>query len=279
MPGDSVRNIVVVGGERHWHELFPEWHVIYCRLQSAQWLLRDGVLWIGSEGSLKPVHAVLWRVGVVKPESWHRAVLDLIRLAKVPCLNPADSLLRGWDKLSMQAEMVKAGLPVIASTIAIGPEAFRLIEPDLPSVIKVGNHHGGLGKARAQTREQWKDLLDMAALADDYTIVEPFIDYVSDVRCLAVAGDVWCMRRDNPDWKVNRGSVAPQRIDPPDELVAWTLAAARHLGSVVVGLDFLQAKDGTWHLLECNDVPGLTGFPDAVHLAVAAALETMAAQQ
>jgi len=276
MQKSSGRNLAVVGGERYWHELFPDWQVTYCRLQATPWLLRQGELFIQGESGLKPVHAVLWRVGVVKPEPWHRAVLDLIRLSKVPCVNSAESLLRGWDKLSMHAEMTRAGLPVMPSSIAVGPDALSLLQPDLPCVIKVGNHHGGLGKARAQTAEQWKDLVDLAALSQDYTVAEPFIDYTADVRCVAVAGNVWCMRRDNEDWKVNRGTVIPQLIDPPDELARWTLAAAQHLGSILVGLDFLQSRDGVWHLLECNDVPGLTGFPNAVRMAVATALEQAA---
>lgn len=269
----TARNLVVVGGERYWHDLFPAWHVIYCRLQTTRWVIRDGRLLIANDQELTPVDAVLWRVGVIRPEPWHRAVLDLIRLAGVPCINSADSLLRGFDKLSMMVEMAKAGLPNISATIAAGPQSARLVNPAFPCVLKVGSHHGGLGKARVSTPDQWQDLIDVISLLDDYAVVEPFIDYTADVRCLAVGDRIWCMRRDGTDWKVNRGTATPHLIDPPQALATWARQAAYHLGSSVVGLDFLQTSEGSWHLLECNDIPGLSGFPDVVREAVATEVE------
>jgi ribosomal protein S6--L-glutamate ligase len=237
-------------------------------------VLRDNRLYIaGDEDSLKEVHAVLWRVGVVRPEPWHRAVLDLIRIAGVPCINSAESLLRGFDKLSMAAEMKAAGLPQLAASVAVGPGATGLLQPTVPAVLKIGSHHGGLGKARAATAEQWQDLVDVCALIEDYACLEPFIDYAADVRCLAVGQDVWCMRRESEDWKVNRGTSTPRLIDPPEALANWTLRAAKHLGAAIVGLDFLQTRAGEWLLLECNDVPGFTGFPEHVRSAVARELE------
>lgn len=276
--GSIERNLVVVGGERFWHDHFPAWRVIYCRLQTARWLLKNGRLFIDGEAGLVEVHGVLWRVGVVPSKPWHRAVLDLIRLAGIPCLNSAESLLRGFDKLSMFAEMKKVGLPVIEASFTVGPDAISLAKPEFPAVLKIGNNHGGLGKARVENLDQWQDLVDVASLIEDYAIVEPFVDYLADVRCLAVAQDVWCMRRESSDWKVNRGSATPCLITPPDELVAWTKLAAAHLGASVVGLDFLQSKTGQWQLLECNDVPGFTGFPDHVREAIAREFDRTAQQ-
>lgn len=273
MSNTSERNLVVVGGERFWHDLFPSWRVTYCRLQTTRWVLREDCLYIADDTTLKEVHGVLWRVGVVRPEAWHRAVLDLIRLAGVPCVNSAESLLRGFDKLSMSAEMIKAGLPQIRASITVGPDAGRLLQPSFPAVLKIGSHHGGLGKARVTSLEQWHDLIDVSTLIDDYASVEPFVDYAADVRCLAVSRDLWCMQRESENWKVNRETSTPRLIDPPDILAQWTLQAAKHLGSSVVGLDFLQTRAGEWLLLECNDVPGLTGFPDHVPQAVARQLE------
>ena len=269
MEESLAKNLIVVGGERYWHEWFPSWQVTYCRLQTTRWILQEDRLFIAEEAGLKEVHGVLWRVGVVRPEPWHRAVLDLIRMARVPCVNSAESLLRGFDKLSMTAEMVSIGLPVISASVAVGPGALDVVRPFLPGVLKIGNHHGGLGKAKVTSQDQWQDLVDIGSLMDEYAVVEPFIDYAADVRCLAVGRDVWCMRRDSEDWKVNRGSATPHLIEPPEAIAAWTLRAAEHLGSVLVGLDFLQTKAGEWKLLECNDVPGISGFPDPVREAVA----------
>jgi len=50
-------------------------------------------------------------------------------------------------------------------------------------------------------------------------------------------------------------------IDTPPELARWTNKAMAHLGADILGLDFLETSDG-WVLLECNDTPGLSGFPE-----------------
>ena len=262
-------NLVVVGGERYWHDHLPDWQVIYCRLQVSRWIIKGRTLFIHTESGLQEVHAVLWRVGVIRAFSWHRGVLDLIRISGIPCVNSATSLLRGFDKLSMYAEMSEAGLPVISAEMAVGTQSLELLHPQSPCVLKVGNNHGGLGKARALDASQWSEIADLAAIVDDYSIVEPFIDYVADVRCLIVGDSVWCLRRENEDWKVNRGIATPVLIEPPAELETWTRKAALHLGSLVLGLDFIQSAEGTWHLLECNDVPGLEGFPEVSRFDIA----------
>jgi ribosomal protein S6--L-glutamate ligase len=270
----QTSNLVVVGGERYWHDYLPDWHVIYCRLQVSRWILKDRRLFIHTENGLLEAHAVLWRVGVIRPTSWQRGVLDLIRISGIPCVNSAKSLQRGFDKLSMFAEMAEAGLPVINAEIAVGIQSLELLQSQSPCVLKVGNHHGGLGKARALDASQWSEISDLAAIIDDYSIVEPFIDYVADVRCLIVKDDVWCLRRDNEDWKVNRGTTTPVLIEPPNNLETWTRKAAQHLEADVLGLDFIQAQDGTWHLLECNDIPGLEGFPEVARQTIASIFRT-----
>ena len=47
--------------------------------------------------------------------------------------------------------------------------------------------------------------------------------------------------------------------------------AMAHLGADILGLDFLETRDG-WVLLECNDTPGLSGFPEEVRIALASLL-------
>lgn len=60
-------------------------------------------------------------------------------------------------------------------------------------------------------------------------------------------------------------------MDTPGQLEIWSRHAADHLGSFILGLDFIQKTDGAWLLLECNDVPGIAGFPEMVKHDVASA--------
>ncbi|MCY1044856.1 hypothetical protein OV208_26305 [Corallococcus sp. bb12-1] len=207
--------------------------------------------------------------GAIRPDPKHRATLDLIRLTGVPCINSASVLARCHDRLSMLAEMCEAGLPVIDFDVAIGDGMLRRLERPAPFVVKVGNHHAGLGKALVRTNADWPEVADLLFAADDYAAVEPFIDYQRDVRCLAVGGNMWAMTREGAGWKANVDTRKHHVIEPPPELAAHTRHAMQHLGADILGLDFLQARDGRYTLLECNDTPGLSGFPEVLREEVA----------
>src|SRR5690349_24972002 len=97
--------LLVVNGEPYWQEYFPGVQVHQRRIQTSRWLYHGDHLWLIDQGETLRVDAVLWRVGAVRPHPDHRAALELIRLAKIPCLNPASVLLRGFDRLSMPNEM------------------------------------------------------------------------------------------------------------------------------------------------------------------------------
>jgi len=173
------------------------------RLQTSRWLYHDDQLWVfDATGSVR-VEAVPWRVGAIRPHPGHRTVLELIRRARVPCVNPAAVLLRGYDRLSMLNELREAGLPVPTMTIALGEERLDRFEPPLPAVVKVGNYHGGYGKARPRDAEEWANVKDLSFATEEYVTVEPYIAYTRDIRCLAVGEQLWAMARRGRFWKAN----------------------------------------------------------------------------
>jgi ribosomal protein S6--L-glutamate ligase len=51
-----------------------------------------------------------------------------------------------------------------------------------------------------------------------------------------------------------------------------SIKAVNHLQADVLALDFLEKHDGSYVLLESNDIPGFSGFPKNVREAVAAQL-------
>lgn len=260
------RTLVVVNGEKYWHGHFPEseFEVVYRRLQDCSWALRDGVLWCVDREAAVRVDGLLWRVGAIRPQASYRTALEIIRLSGVPCVNPATVLLRGYERLSMLAELRAAGLPVIPFDVAVGDGMARRLGREFPFVVKAGNHHAGYGKVRVKDSEQWSDVADLLFAVDDYVTVEPFIDYRRDVRCLAIGERMWSMVREGAAWKANVDTRRHQVIDPPPRLAEWTRRAMRHLGADTLALDFLEKPDGSYVLLESNDVPGLSGFPEAV---------------
>ncbi|QQR41988.1 hypothetical protein JKA73_22940 [Myxococcus xanthus] len=265
-------HIAVINGEQYWRSWFPEHEVIAVRLQDASWVLKEGTLWCITREAATPIGGVLWRVGAIRPDPRHRTVLDLIRLSGVPCVNPAAALARCHDRLAMLAEMREAGLPVIPFNAALGDEMVRRIARPAPFVVKVGNHHGGYGKALVRNDAEWSDLADLLFAANDYAVVEPFIDYRRDVRCLAIGDQFWAMAREGAGWKANVQTRKHQVIDPPPQLVDFTRRAREQLRADIVALDFLEAQDGQYLLLECNDTPGLSGFPESLRAALAGCL-------
>jgi ribosomal protein S6--L-glutamate ligase len=267
-----MQKIVIINGERDWQEFLPGFEVQRVRLQESQWLFIDNKLWVFSGQGALCVDAVLWRLGAVRPEPEHRTVLELIRMSGVPCVNEVSTLLRCYDRLSMLNELREAKLPVIDCNIALGDRALERLRPQLPAVLKVGNYHGGFGKALASTEAQWMDLRDLAFISKDYQTIEPFIEYQRDIRCLAIGQDIWSMSRKSTLWRANTNTNHYQIIDTPSALEAHTRSAMKHLNADLLGLDFLEQRDGSFVLLESNDTPGLSGFPEIVRSAVASKL-------
>lgn len=187
-------------------------------------------------------------------------------------MNPSRVLLRGYDRLSMLNDLREAGLPVQTFSVALGERVLDLLHPDFPTVLKVGNFHGGFGKMRVVDAEQWADAKDMAFITEDYVTLEPYVDYVRDIRCLAVGEQVWAMTRRGVSWKANSQTQEYRIIPVPPQLEDHTRRAMNHLQADVLALDFLERHDGSYVLLESNDIPGFSGFPVTIREAVAQCL-------
>ncbi len=263
--------ILVVNGAFDWRPHFPGHRVVQMHVDRSRWVLEEGRLWVvDARGNHRP-DAILWRLGAITPRPHHRACLELIRLSGLPCVNPADALLTGYDRLSMLHALRQADLPVVDFVAYAGDGALDVLAPEFPAVLKVGNLHGGLGKARALHSDAWDELSSLPDLvASGYATAEPFVDYVRDVRCMAVADQVWAMERRGAGWKANVATQAHDLIDPPPDMARWTRQAMTHLGADVLGLDFLEDDSGEVVLLESNDIPGVRGWPEAVPRAIAA---------
>ena len=96
-----IETLVLVNGEEFWSDYFPEYQVHHVRLQTSKWLLNDGKLWVYDNGLKIRVDSLLWRIGAVQPYPNHRDILELVRFSGVPCLNPAELLLRDLHRLTM----------------------------------------------------------------------------------------------------------------------------------------------------------------------------------
>lgn len=122
---------------------------------------------------------------------------------------------------------------------------------------------------RIEDEERWADARDMTFITEDYVMLESYIDYTRDIRCLAVGEHIWAMARRGVSWKANAQTQEYKIIPVPSTLADYTRRAMEHLQVDVLALDFLEKHDGSYVLLESNDIPGFSGFPRTVREAVA----------
>src|SRR5688572_11819755 len=118
------QTLILVNGEEFWEAYFPDYEVQHIRLQTSRWLLHEEQLWVfDTTHKIKTrVDNILWRIQAVRPFPHYHAILELIRYAQVPCVNPVSVMLRSLDRLSMLNELREIGLPVVPFTGIAGAE-------------------------------------------------------------------------------------------------------------------------------------------------------------
>lgn len=261
--------VLVVNGESDWQEYLPGFTLVQKKIQSSEWLLRNGELFVvDAAGSCKP-DKILWRVGAIKPNPKHKTALELIRISGVPCVNAASVLLKGYDRLSMLNVLKQCNLPVIPFNAVTTSVHLKNIGMPFPFVLKAGNYHGGFGKVLVESEAQWQDIKDLLFIAEDYLTVEPYIKYDRDIRYLAIGDKVWAMARKGKFWKANVETTTFAAIPLNEELVEQTKQLQKYLNADILAIDILEEANGTRYFVEYNDIPGLSGFPEEARHALA----------
>ena len=267
-----MKNILIVNGESYWQDIMPDFKVEQKSIQNTSWILRDGQLYVAdSAGVIKP-DGILWRVGAIKPSELQTTALNLIDLSGVPCVNSAATLRQGFDRLSMLSVIKKQGLPVINFNVVTKSTHLKNIKIDFPFVVKVGNYHGGFGKVLVENEKEWQDLKDLLFVTAHYITVEPYINYTRDIRYLAINDKVWAMSRRGKYWKANVETTDFEQIEPETDLVLKLKALQNELQADILAIDILEEENGQLHIVEYNDIPGLSGFSDELKYELAECL-------
>ncbi len=268
-----METILVINGENYWQDFLPEYNVEQKRIQTTEWILKEGQLYaIDQEGVCKP-DKILWRVGAIRPNAKYKAALDIIQLSGVHCVNSAKTLAKGFDRLTMLNVLKECDLPVIPFNVATTSIQLKNIEIPFPFVVKAGNYHGGFGKVLVNDEDKWQDIKDLLFISEDYITIEPFINYERDIRYLAVGDKIWAMARKGKFWKANVQTTDFTLINPEEKLVSMTKKLQNYLQADIVAIDILEEKDGTKYIVEYNDIPGISGFPEEVKIELANCLK------
>ena len=267
-----MKTILVINGESYWQDFFSDFKVEQKKLQSTEWLFRNNKIYAIDAQSVVEPDGILWRVGAIKPLVKHQNALDLIKLSSIPCVNSADILLKGFDRLSMLSVLKECNFPLISFDVVTSSAHLKNLERAFPFVVKVGNYHGGFGKILVENEERWQDIKDLLFISNEYVVVEPFIKYERDIRYLVIGEKVWAMARRGKFWKANIETTDFTLIEKENELTEQILFLQKYLRSDIVAIDILEEKNGTRHFIEYNDIPGLSGFPSEVQIELAECL-------
>lgn len=267
-----METILVINGETYWQNYLPEYTVEQKKIQSTEWLLKDNqLIAIDSNGICKP-DKILWRVGAIRPHAKHKTVLDLIQLSGIPCVNSANVLMKGFDRLTMLNVLKECNLPIIPFNVVSSSIHLKNIELPFPFVIKAGNYHGGFGKVLVDNEEKWQDVQDLLFISEDYITIEPFIHYDKDIRYLAIGDKVWAMARKGKFWKANVQTTDFVLIDTETHLTTQTKKLQDYLKADIIAIDILEEQNGNQYIVEYNDIPGFSGFPEDVKVELAKCL-------
>ncbi|MBC8757167.1 ATP-grasp domain-containing protein [Kordia sp. YSTF-M3] len=267
-----MKTILVVNGENYWKDIMPDFNVVQKLIQHTSWILKEGKLFVvDAEGVVEP-DAILWRVGAIKPTEIQTTALNLIELSGIPCVNSPETLKIGFDRLSMLATIKNLDLPVIDFNVVTKSTHLKNIKTDFPFVVKVGNYHGGYGKVLVEDEKKWQDIKDLLFVTEHYITIEPFIDYVRDIRYIAIDEKVWAMSRRGKYWKANVETTDYEEFEPEVALVNDLKRLQNAIGADIIAVDILEEENGKIHIVEYNDIPGLSGFSDELKYELASVI-------
>jgi len=268
-----MKKILVVNGEKYWQDFLPEFEVTQKSIQNTSWVLKENKLFVFDKESVIQPDGILWRVGAIKPTETQTTALNLIELSQVPCVNSAKTLKIGFDRLSMLYTMKNLDLPIISFNVITKSTFLENIKMKFPFVVKVGNYHGGFGKVLIKDENKWQDIKDLLFVTDDYVTTEPFIDYLRDIRYIIIKDKIWAMSRRGKYWKANIETINYQEIEPKEDLVKILKKLQNQIGADILAIDLLEEETGKIHILEYNDIPGLSGFTDELKYELAKTLK------
>lgn len=199
----------------------------------------------------------------------------------VPFLNTPRVVETVADKLHTLQVLAAQGLPVPRTMLGKYPPDLDMIEKELgfPLIVKTLKGTRGGGVFLSETRDKFKDLMDMMveAGAQQHIIYQKYVNssFGRDLRVFVVQGKVLAvMERRGAEGSfksnISRGGAGqPHPITPEIEKLA--VQVANELRLEVTGIDLLFDENG-FTVCEANSSPGFSGLEPSCNINAAAAI-------
>ena len=207
------------------------------------------------------VDLVLWRCQFDKDLLSEQRILELVLQTNVVCINSALSSLLYCHNALMNYAISEVGLPSIRKTCFFGLNAPYMGDVEhLSKVLKVGEFHGGYGKALIDSEVKYIDTIDIATKLGESISLEDYIPYRKDIRILYIDGLITVYERVPSIWKANVNPISINRIDSssvPQYVIKGTESLALRTNADIIGTDWILSNNGNWYILEANLSPGI----------------------
>lgn len=225
-------------------------------LQGLERLDADLVIFRGIFKSIKPI----------------AAIIDSLRNRGVKVFdNNLAQHKYSIDKVSDILKLALAGIPIPRTFYSHDFSQYEELSQKIgfPLVIKTARAGKGYSVFKITSKDDLSSFIERLKIegkeAKSY-LMQEFIDYQHDLRCLVIGNNVFCMERipKKGEFRANfslGGSVKLFDISSDDKDLA--IGALKTVDMSVGGVDILIGKDGSRYILEVNHTAGFVGMEKA----------------
>lgn len=239
-------------------------------------IMEDGNLTITYHGQvIKDIDAIIPRIGA-SHTNYGAAVIRQFEQKGIFTTLSSDALLMSRDKLTCSQILASKGLQIprtiVSNNSLMYAELLDTFEDNI--VIKLINGTHGIGVVLAESKGQAESILEAFNKTKQKSMMQEFIAEAkgADIRILVVGDEIvgTMKRQAKPgEFRSNLHRGGKSSVEPISEQEKQVaLAAVKHLGLKVAGVDMLRSKRGPL-ILEVNASPGLEGIETTTKVDIA----------